>query len=56
VGAAQGQRTRAYAFRMFCNYDGKGAAFGDTSLHATSDDSDKLAIYAAERGDQTLTM
>jgi len=41
---------------MFCNYDGKGAAFGDTSLHATSDDSDKLEIYATERGDPTLTM
>jgi hypothetical protein len=46
----------AYAFRMFRNYDGKGAAFGDTSLRATSDDPDKLAIYAAERGDTTLTL
>ncbi len=46
----------AYAFRMFRTYDGKGAAFGDTSLRATSDDPDKLAIYAAERGDKTLTI
>ena len=46
----------AYAFRMFRNYDGKGAAFGDTSLRATSDDPDKLAIYAAERGDKMLTI
>jgi hypothetical protein len=46
----------AYAFRMFRNYDGEGAAFGDTSLRATSSDPDKLAIYAAERGDKTLTI
>jgi hypothetical protein len=46
----------AYAFRMFRNYNGKGAAFGDTSVRATSDDPDKLAIYAAERGDNTLTI
>ncbi|MEP7190383.1 MAG: endoglucanase, partial [Roseiflexaceae bacterium] len=46
----------AYALRMFRNYDGKGAAFGDTSLHATSADPDKLAIYAAERADKTLTI
>jgi hypothetical protein len=46
----------AYAFRMFRNYDGKGAAFGETSVAARSDDQDKLAIYAAERGDKTLTI
>jgi hypothetical protein len=46
----------AFAFRMFRNYDGKGAAFGDTSLRTTSGDQDKLAIYAAERGDKTLTI
>jgi hypothetical protein len=46
----------AYAFRMFRNYDGKGAAFGDTSLRATSADQDKLAIYAAERADKALTI
>ena len=46
----------AYAFRIFRNYDGKGAAFGETSLRAISDDQDKLAIYAAERGDKTLTI
>jgi hypothetical protein len=46
----------AYAFRMFRNYDGKGAAFGETSLQATSADSDALAIFAAERADKVLTI
>jgi hypothetical protein len=46
----------AYAFRIFRNYDGKGATFGDTSLRARSADQDKLAIYAAERADKTLTL
>jgi hypothetical protein len=39
----------AYAFRMYRNYDGKGSEFGDTSVSATSDDPDKLAIYASTR-------
>jgi hypothetical protein len=39
----------SYAFRMFLNYDGKGSAFGDTSVSATSADQEKLAIYAAQR-------
>lgn len=46
----------AYAFRMFRNYDGHGAAFGETSLQATSADSDALAIFAAERADKVLTI
>jgi hypothetical protein len=46
----------AYAFRMFRNYDGQGAAFGDTSLRATTADPDRLAIYAAARGEKTITM
>ncbi len=45
-----------FAFRMFRNYDGKGATFGETSLRATSDDPDKLATYAAQRADKTLTI
>jgi alpha-L-arabinofuranosidase len=39
----------AYAFRMFRNYDGKGSAFGDSSVSAVSDDQEKLAIYASNR-------
>ena len=47
----------AYAFRMFRNYDGAGATFGDTGVQATSADQDKLAVYAAQRtSDRAVTM
>lgn len=47
----------AYAFRMYRNYDGAGASFGDTSIQATASDQEKLAIYAAQRtSDQALTL
>ncbi|GII78622.1 endoglucanase [Sphaerisporangium rufum] len=47
----------AHAFRIYRNYDGKGGAFGETSVKATSADQDKLAVYAAERAsDKALTM
>jgi hypothetical protein len=39
----------AFAFRMFRNVDGSGAGFGDTSVQATSANSDRLAVYAAQR-------
>ena len=46
-----------FAFKIFRNYDGNGAGFGDTSLRATSADQDKLAIYAARRtADHTVTV
>jgi hypothetical protein len=46
----------AYAFRMYLNYDGKGGAFGDTSVQATSTDQDQLAVYAADRSDGNTTI
>lgn len=47
----------AYAFRMYLNYDGVGSDFGDTSVHASSANQGKLAIYAATRtGDGALTL
>jgi chitodextrinase len=47
----------AFAFRMYLNYDGAGAGFGDTSVTATSADQGRLAVYAAERGsDGRLTL
>ena len=46
-----------FAFKIFRNYDGAGAAFGDTSLAAKSADQGKLAIYAARRtADQAITV
>jgi hypothetical protein len=34
---------------MYLNYDGKGSAFGGTSVHAISAARGQLAIYAAQR-------
>ncbi len=46
----------AYAFRMYRNYDGRGHKFGETSVQASSANQEKLAVYAAQRGDQALTI
>ena len=47
----------AYAFLIYRNYDGTGSAFGDTSVTATSADTTRLTIYAAQRtADSALTI
>ena len=47
----------AYSFRLFRNYDGQGARFGETGLQALSSDPTQLAVYAAKRAaDNTLTL
>jgi hypothetical protein len=46
----------AFVFRMYRNYDGEGAAFGETSVGATSSDQARIAIYAAETGSGDLTL
>ena len=38
------------AIRLYRNYDGRGGAFGDVSVAATTPDPDRLAAFAAERG------
>jgi len=46
----------AFAFRMYLDYDGRGSAFGDTSVRAVSSAQTTLAIYAAQRSsDGALT-
>ncbi|MDQ1709871.1 MAG: hypothetical protein QOG49_1256, partial [Frankiaceae bacterium] len=46
----------AFAFRAFRNYDGKGGAFGETRVEATSKDQSTLSVYAAQRaGDGAVT-
>src|SRR5262249_11352624 len=46
----------AFAFRMYLDYNGKGSAFGDTSVRAVSSAQSTLAIYAAQRSsDGALT-
>jgi len=39
----------AFAFRMYRNYDGAGASFGDTRVQSASADQGQLAIYGAQR-------
>ena len=44
----QAAQPAAFAFRIYRNYDGAGAKFGETSVGATSSAQDRLAVYAAE--------
>jgi hypothetical protein len=37
----------AAAFKIYRNYDGKGASFGDTAVTASVDNLDKASVYAA---------
>ena len=47
----------AFAFRIYRNYNGNGARFGDVSVKATSAEQGKLSVYAAKRSsDGVLTM
>ncbi|MFR9724014.1 hypothetical protein ACL02R_11710 [Streptomyces sp. MS19] len=47
----------AHAFRMYRDHDGRGGAFGDTSLAAASADQERLAVHAARReADGALTL
>jgi len=48
-GTVDAQNTIGFAFRMYRNYDGNGAAFGDMNVRATSADPSKLAVFAAAR-------
>jgi hypothetical protein len=42
---------------MFRNYDGHGSGFGETSVTATSADTTKLTVYAAQRSaDNAVTI
>ena len=43
------------AFKMFRDYDGKGAMFGDTAV-AASTDLDKASIFAATDGKKANTL
>ncbi len=50
--------TPAYeAMKIYRNYDGHNSAFGDTSVSATAEQTDNVAIFAAQRSlDGTLTI
>jgi hypothetical protein len=55
-GPPNANQPGAFAFRMYRNYDGQGHKFGETSIQASSADQAKLAVYAAKRNDQALTI
>jgi hypothetical protein len=45
------------AFRMYRNYDGAGAKFGETSVSASGPDPDDVSVFASERtSDGALTI
>ncbi len=44
------------AFKLYRNYDGKNATFGDTSVRAKTPDPDKVSAFAALRKDGALTL
>lgn len=47
----------AYAFRIYRNYDGHGASYGETWVRSSSADQSQLAIYGAQRtSDNALTL
>ena len=48
---------QANAWRIYRNFDGAGARFGDTWVRSASGDQAKLAVYGAQRatGDGTVT-
>jgi putative cell wall-binding protein len=51
------QSPGAFAFRIYRNYDGQGARFGDESVSAASADQAQLSVYAAQRSqDGALTV
>jgi hypothetical protein len=46
----------SFAFRLYRNYDGHGARFGDTYVRSSSTNQNKLSVYAAQRSaDGTVT-
>lgn len=55
-GPPEPNQPGAFAFRMYRNYDGQGGKFGETSVQASSADQGKLAVYAAQRSDQAVTI
>jgi hypothetical protein len=48
----------AFAFRMYRNYDGAGAGFGQTHVRGVSADQGRVSIYAAlaQNGDLTIML
>jgi hypothetical protein len=46
-----------YAFRIYRNYNGNGAKFGNTWIRSVSGNQSKLAVYGARRsGDGAYTI
>lgn len=56
VGGSEPPEPGVFAFEIYLNYDGFGSQFGETSVSATTTDSDTLSIFAAQRSDGALTV
>ena len=46
----------AFAFRLYRNYDGAGARYGDITVRGQSADATQVSVFPAERGDGALTI
>ncbi|CAN5570190.1 hypothetical protein BH11ARM2_BH11ARM2_14160 [soil metagenome] len=56
-GPPKADEEGANAFRLYRNYNGKGGAFGETSVRSVSGDQGTVAVYGAERkSDGALTV
>ena len=55
-GPPDADQPGSFAFRVYRNYDGMGGSFGETSVEAESEDTDKIGVFAAERSDKALTV
>ena len=43
-GPPDADQPGSFAFRVYRNYDGMGGSFGETSVKAESEDSDKISV------------
>jgi hypothetical protein len=56
-GAFTPSSPAAFAFRIYRSYDGRGGAFGETSVAAASSAPEQVSVYAAQRdADGALTI
>ena len=48
-GPPDADQPGSFAFRVYRNYDGMGGSFGETSVKAESEDSDKIGVLRREK-------
>lgn len=55
-GIEAGDRYAGLAFALYRNYDGQGGTYGNTDVHARTDDRDNLSVYASIEEDDPATL